>query len=42
MDVLCDIIETQLLLNYLQSFIVEDTLYYAIIVEGNQCSDKSQ
>ena len=40
--VLCDIIETWLLLNYLQRTVVEETLHNAITVGGNQCSERSQ
>ena len=40
--VLYDIIKTRLSLNYLQRMIVEKTLYHAITVGGNQCSDRSQ
>lgn len=40
--ILCDIIETQLFFNYLQCIIMEETLHYAIIVERNQCNDRSQ
>ena len=40
--VLCNIIEIRLLLNYLQCMVVEETLYHAIIVGRNQCSERSQ
>ena len=40
--VLCIIIETRLLLNYLQRTIVEENFYYAITVERYQCSKRSQ
>ena len=40
--VLCNIIETRLLLNYLQFMVVEETFHHAITVGRNQCSNRNQ
>lgn len=39
--ILCDIIEIWLSLNYLQCMVVKKIFHYAIVVKGNQCSNKN-
>ena len=40
--ILCDIIETQRFLNYLQHMVVEKTLHHAITIGRNQYNNRSQ